>query len=125
MKQFSLILAVILLGCGRGRQKLEGFSSRTDTIAVAYVQNGVYNFARAARIISRQPKITDSSSKKWDWAIDTSYVVEVPIIPLDTLRDSLHRPRFDANHIPILHKSFTAVVHTPLPSYFWVLLPNK
>ena len=129
MKKFLFVLAVVLAGsCSyKSKKKTDSaaaFTPKQDTIVVAYAYNATYNLARALRTISKVPKITDSAAKTWDWAIDTSYIVEIPATPLDTLRDSLHNPRFDANHLPLLRKSFSTTIHTPLPSYFWPLIPR-
>lgn len=128
-----LILAVgsfvIYKECGYPRKPKSSaktdYLPKPDTVVVAYATGGSYYLTRAERSYSKIPKITDSSSKKWDWIIDTVYMVEVPVTPLDTLRDSLKHPRFDpASHLPILRKSFNTPVHSPLPPNFWPLLPR-
>lgn len=128
MKQLLVILlAVLAASCSRPHSKnptkIDSLP-RPDTVIVAYALGGSYQLARAVRAYSKQPKITDSSSKRWDWEVDTSYTIEMTTSPLDTLRDSLRRAIFDpTTKQPIFRKSFSTTVHSPLPAYFWPLLP--
>lgn len=126
---FTALMGIVLTSCQHPNKpktsNLDSLPTKPDTVVVAYADKGTYNLTRALRIISKQPKITDSTGKKWDWAIDTSYVVEMVNTPLDTLKDSLKHPRYDPiNHLPILRKSFTIKVGSPLPAYFWILEPH-
>src|ERR1700743_660697 len=88
--------------------------TQIDTITVVYIGNSGYTLSRAQRVIGQTPKITDSSNKKWDWVNDTTYVVEVPVNPLDTLKDILGHPRYDSlTHRPILRQAFSIRISPP------------
>lgn len=129
MKQFfsiALLLALFSSCSQNHKSKIVNTDlPKSDTVVVAYATGGSYYLTRAVQSYSKIPKITDSSSKKWDWIIDTVYMMELPVIPRDTLRDSLKHPRFDpASHLPLLRTSFSTPVHSPLPPNFWPLLPR-
>jgi len=129
MKQLLTLLFVIVVAlftsCGSKPKVKVSQSIKTDTIAVAYVMPDGYHLDRALRTIAIGPKITDCVNRKWDFLPDTSYMIEQIVTPIDTLRDSLRRPKTDAKTGQVLlRKAFSLPVHSPYPSLFWPLIPH-
>jgi hypothetical protein len=96
MKKVLPFLSLLILSCTQSASTV--MTPKIDTVLVVCRQSDNQTFIDSAiRTIYSKKEFKDSASLQGVITTGTSYRL---LQAADTLRDSLHRPIFDANHAP-------------------------